>query len=120
MFGSFWNKAKDLFSNLGKKHGIPGIFNKAKHFVNTSMDFLKSKPVKNVMESVSKYLPSAGSFYNDAKKYGAITSNMMSGGLDKKLDRFIKHNKTEPSIERVPRQELARNSNMFGDVFGNI
>ena len=120
MFSGLWNKAKSFLGGLTKKHNINGLFTKAKNLVNNGMSFLHSKPVKNVMESVSQYLPSAGSFYNDAKKYGAITSNMMSGGLDKKFDRFIKHKKEEPTIERVPRQELSRQPNMFNDMFGTI
>ena len=64
--------------------------------------------MKSVVDSVSQYIPSVRSYYDDAKKYGAIAGNMLSGGLSKKADRFLKKDKVAPTIERVPRVEFRR------------
>jgi ribosomal protein S17E len=100
MFASLFNKAKGWAQKLGlNKHvsNFSNMFNKAKHVVNNTMDILRSSPIKSLVNKVSEYIPSAGSYYNDAKKYGGIVSNLMSGGLEEKPKRFIKH---PPSIER--------------------
>ena len=101
MFGSFLKGIKSFGQKLGLGKGIGqigGLFDKAKSAVSQGMDFLRSKPVRNIVGSLSEHMPSVGSFYKDATKYGSIVSNMMSGGLDKKADRFMKK---PPSIERV-------------------
>lgn len=120
MLGSFWSKAKEFLGGLSKRHGTSGLFHKAKSALSHGMDFLKSKPVKSIVDSISHHVPTARTYFDDAKKYGNIVSNMMNGGLEKKLDRFVKHNKPETTIERVPRQELARKPGMFdtGGLFG--
>lgn len=101
MFGSFLKGIKGFANKLGlgKEVGqLGGLFNKAKGYVSQGMDFLRSKPVKSIVNSLSEHMPSVGSFYKDANKYGSIVSNMMRGGLDRKADRFMKQ---PPSIERV-------------------
>lgn len=108
MFGS-WLKSASKYLGLGKKDSpLGGLLNKAKSFVGKGLDFLRSKPVKSVVDSVSEYIPSARSYFDDAKKYGSIASNLLNGGLQKKADRFIKRDKVAPTIERVPRVEFRR------------
>ena len=108
MFGS-WLKSASKYLGLNKKDSpLGGLFQKAKSFVGKGVDFLRSAPVKNIVQSVSQYIPSARSYYDDAKRYGSIASNMLNGGLAKKADRFIKKEKAIPSIERVPRVEFRR------------
>lgn len=112
MFGSLL-KSVGKYLGLGKKDSnFGGLLNKAKSFVGQGLDFLRSKPVKSVVDSVSKYLPTAGQYFNDAKKYGAIASNLLNGGLTKKLDRFVKQERATPTIERVPRVQF-RKPGMF-------
>ena len=108
MFGNLW-KSASKWLGLGKKDSnIGGLLNKAKSFVGKGLDFLRSSPVKDVVKSVSQYIPSARSYYDDARKYGSIASNLLNGGLQKKADRFIKKEKAVPTIERVPRVEFRR------------
>ena len=108
MFGNLW-KGISKHLGLGKQSSpLGGLLHKAKSFVGKGLDFLRSAPVKNVVQSVSQYIPSARSYYDDAKKYGSITSNLLNGGLAKKADRFIKKEKAVPTIERVPRVEFRR------------
>lgn len=108
MFGDLL-KSASKWLGLGKKDSnLGGLFNKAKNFVGKGLNFLRSAPVKNVVQSVSQYIPSARSYYDDAKKYGSIASNLMNGGLQKKAERFIKKEKPAPTIERVPRVEFRR------------
>jgi len=120
----FWDKLKQFGSNflgLGGKNnsGIGGLVNKARNFIGTGMNFLKSNPVKSIVNSVSEYLPSVGSFYKDVKKYGSIANNMMNeNGLGKMADRFVK-NKVEPTIERISKTTLDRPPNPF-DPIANV
>ena len=100
MFG-LWNKAKSFLQGLSKKHGVSGLFQKAKSVIGKGMDILRSKPVKGLVQGLSQYLPTAGTYYNDAKKYGSIVSNLMNGGAERKADRFVK--RASDSIERQPR-----------------
>lgn len=100
MFGSLWKGIKSFGQKLGlgKEVGqLGGLFNKAKSVVGQGMDFLRSKPVKSIVNSLSQYMPSVGEYYNKAKQYGGIASNLMSGGLQDKANRFIKN---PPTIER--------------------
>ena len=121
---SFWNKVKQFGSNFlglgGKRNGgLSGLFNKAKSFIGNGMNFINSKPVKSIVDSVSQYLPSVGSFYKDVKKYGSIGNSLLNqNGLNKMADRFVK-NKVEPSIERVNRNAMQRTENPF-DPIGNV
>lgn len=108
MFGNLLKSASQWLG-LGKKNSpIGGLLNKAKSFVGQGLNFLRSAPVKNVVQAVSKFAPTVGDYYKDAKKYGAIASNALSGGLAKKADRFLKKERPEPTIERVPRVEFRR------------
>lgn len=104
VFGLF-EKAKQFATKLGLgKHvsQLGGLFHKARKFVTGGLDLLKSAPIKSLVQNISQFAPSVGGYYNDAKKYGGIVSNLMNGGLEKKIDRFIKHPTT---IERQPRKE---------------
>ena len=90
----FWDKLKQFGSNflgLGGKStgGLGGLFNKARNFIGNGMNLINSKPLKNIVNSVSEYLPSVGSFYKDVKKYGSIAINLLNeNGLNKMADRF--------------------------------
>ena len=116
-----WNKVKNFgmnFLGLGGKRngGVSGLVNKAKNFIGSGMNFISSKPVKSLVDSVSQYLPSVGSFYKDVKKYGSIANSMLNqNGLNKMADRFVK-NKVEPSIERVNRNAMQRKENPFDPI----
>ena len=118
---SFWNKIKQFGSNFlglgGKRNsGVSGLINKAKSWIGSGMNFINSKPVKSLVDSVSEYLPSVGSFYKDTKKYGSIANNLLNqNGLNKMADRFVK-NKVEPSIERVNRNAMQRKENPFDPI----
>lgn len=114
----------ELFKRLGSSLGltknsspIGGLLNKAKGWVSSGLDYLRGKPVKNIIDKVSEYLPSARSYYDSAKKYGAIASNLLSGNaLGKKADRAfdrIVRDRAVPSIERVPRNEIVRPAGIF-------
>ena len=110
MFGDFLKRASKSLG-LGKQYGaLSGLFQKARGLVNTGMNFIKSEPVRNLIGSISKAHPTAGQFFNDAKKYGSIVSNLMNGGLEKKIDRFIQQNNkpSAPTIERVPKVQFRR------------
>ena len=108
MFGSLLKSLGEKFGLTKKSSPIGGLFSKAKNWISGGLDFLRSKPVKSVVDSVSQYIPSARSYYDDAKKYGSIASNFLNGGLAKKADRFLKKDKAVPTIERVPRVEFRR------------
>ena len=111
----------DLFKKIGASLGLTkrntplgGLFNKAKGIISSGLDLLRSKPIKSVVDSVSQYIPSVRSYYDDAKKYGAIVGNVLGGNaLAKKGDRFIKKDRVTPTIERVPRVEFRKPSSMF-------
>jgi hypothetical protein len=100
MFGSLWKGIKSFGQKLGlgKEIGsLGGLLNKGKSMLGKGMDFLRSAPVKGIVKSLSEYMPSVGDYYNKAKQYGSIASNLMSGGLGEKANRFIKN---PPTIER--------------------
>ena len=100
MFAGLWKSIKGAATKLGLgKHvqNFSGLVNKARHVVGHGMEILKSAPVKNLVSHIAEHAPTVGSFYNDAKKYGAIVSNLMNGGFEKKAERFMK----QPTIERV-------------------
>ena len=104
MFAGLWKQAKGFAHKLGlgkHVHNFSNLLSKAKHFVGHGMEILKSSPVKNLVGRIAEHAPTVGSYYNDAKKYGSIVSNLMNGGFEKKIDRFIKQ---PPSIERVRQQ----------------
>ena len=114
MFGSLFKSIGNALGLTKRSSPIGGLLNKAKGWVSSGLDFLRGKPVKNVIEKVSEYLPSVRSYYDDARKYGAIVGNALSGNaLSKKADRFIKKDQAIPSIERVPRQEQPQALPMF-------
>ena len=101
MFAGLWKQAKGFAHKLGlgkHVHNFSNFVNKARHAVGHGMEILKSAPVRNLVGHIAEHAPTVGSYYNDAKKYGSIVSNLMNGGFEKKIDRFIKQ---PPSIERV-------------------
>jgi hypothetical protein len=108
MFGELFKKIGGALGLTKRSSPIGGLLNKAKGWVSSGLDFLRGKPVKNVIDKVSEYIPSVRSYYDDARKYGAIVGNALSGNAlgkkaDRALDRFIKKDQAIPSIERVPR-----------------
>lgn len=116
MFGELFKRFSDSLGLTKRNSPLGGLFNKAKGIVSSGLDFLRSKPVKNVVDSVSQFIPSVRNYYDDAKKYGAIVGNVLgSNALAKKGDRFIKKEKATPTIERVPRVEFRKPSSMFDD-----
>lgn len=90
----FFNKLKsgvmDLFG-LGKSNNSnQGLFNKAKGWVSSGLDLLRNKNVQKGIDMISNLSGSNAprDFFMDAKKYGNIAQNILSGkALDKKLDR---------------------------------
>lgn len=115
MFSNLLKSAARVFG-LGKQaRDFSGLVNKARSVIGTGMNFLRSAPVKSIVKSISEHIPTVGQYYNDAKKYGAIASNLLNGGVDRKIDRFARQGKSEaPTIERVPRQ-MIRRSNPFAE-----
>ena len=118
MFGDLFKRIGGALGLTKQSSPIGGLLNKAKGWVSSGLDYLRSKPVKNVIDKVSEYLPSARSYYDSARKYGAIVGNALSGNAlgkkaDRALDRFIKKDQVVPSIERAPRNEIIRPAGMF-------
>ena len=108
MFQGLFKRLSDSLGLSKRNSPLGGLFQKAKGLISGGLDFLRSKPVKNVVDSVSQYIPSARSYYDDARRVGAIAGNLLGGGLAKKADRFLKKDKVAPTIERVPRVEFRR------------
>ena len=109
-----FNKAKGMVSNfLGKNPKIGGLVNKAKEFVGNVSNIYNNKNVKNLADSVSKFMPSVGDFYNKGKKYANMADNFINkGGFDKAANRYLK--KIENSIEKTPDKNYNKSEDFMG------
>lgn len=132
---SFFNKLKsgvmDLFG-LGKTNNSnQSLLNKAKDWVRGGLDFLKNKNVQKGVDLISNLTGSNAprDFFMDAKKYANIGSNLLSGGLGKKLDRTgvpdmvnrfadrFKNPRRDATIELQPRRQRDNDFNLTS-IFG--
>lgn len=118
MFGDLLKKIGSSLGLTKRDSPIGGLLNKAKGWVSSGLDWLRSKPVKNVIDKVSEYIPSARSYYDDARKYGAIVGNTLNSNAlgkkaDRAFDRFIRRDQAIPSIERAPRPEPQAQPSLF-------
>ena len=114
-----FDKARGFVKGLLNKPGkLQGLFHKAKSVLGHGLSFLRSEPGKSLTDAVTKFIPSAGQYFDGARKYGSIASNMMSGGLDKKASRFVQHAKQEATIERAQRQKTPWEQEGLRSLFG--
>ena len=87
---SFFSKLRDTLSGLGKNLGSSPLFAKAKEFISGASDFLKNKTTKNIVDSVSKFIPQAQDYFKSAKDFTNMGNQFLNkGGLEKSFNRSM-------------------------------
>ncbi len=129
----FFNKIKsglsDLFG-LGKGQSNQGLFKKAKDIFSGGLDLLRNKNVQKGVDLLSNFTGNSGikDFFMDAKKYGNMGQNFLSGGLNKKIDRSglpdmvdrfaDRFKKRDSTMELQPRRQRDDSAFNLTSIFG--